>query len=97
MKITSVVGVNFGDEGKGRMVDYFASQYDYVVRYQGGDNAGHTVKNEFGEFALHLIPSGIFHEKTANILGPGMVVNLESLKREIDQLKEGASMWDRII
>lgn len=89
MKITSVVGVNFGDEGKGRMVDYFAGQYDYVVRYQGGDNAGHTVKNEFGEFALHLIPSGIFHEKTVNILGPGMVVNLESLKREIDQLKEG--------
>lgn len=89
MKITSVVGINFGDEGKGRMVDYFASQYDYVVRYQGGDNAGHTVKNAYGEFALHLIPSGIFHEKTINILGPGMVINLESLKKEMDHLREG--------
>lgn len=89
MKVSSIVGVNFGDEGKGRMVDYFAGLYDYVVRYQGGDNAGHTVKNAYGEFALHLIPSGIFHENTINIMGPGMVVNLKSLDKEIESLRAG--------
>lgn len=89
MKVSSIVGVNFGDEGKGRMVDYFAGLYDYVVRYQGGDNAGHTVKNDYGEFALHLIPSGIFHENTINIMGPGMVVNLKSLDKEIESLRAG--------
>ena len=58
----AIVGINWGDEGKGRMVDLISSDYDVVVRYQGGGNAGHTVINEFGKFALHLLPSGIFRE-----------------------------------
>jgi adenylosuccinate synthase len=58
--LTAIVGINWGDEGKGRMVDLLTSEYDVVVRYQGGGNAGHTVINEKGKFALHLLPSGIF-------------------------------------
>ena len=59
----AIVGINWGDEGKGRMVDYLTEQYDVVVRYQGGGNAGHTVINDMGKFALHLLPSGIFRER----------------------------------
>lgn len=88
MKTNAIVGINFGDEGKGRMVDYFVKDYDYVVRYQGGNNAGHTVVNEQGKFALHLIPSGIFNPGTVNILGPGVVIDLEALAEEIDTLKK---------
>ena len=61
MKNSAIVGINWGDEGKGRIVDLLCGSYDFVVRYQGGGNAGHTVVNEQGKFALHLIPSGIFH------------------------------------
>ncbi len=81
-----VCGVNWGDEGKGRMVDYISSSADVVVRYQGGNNAGHTVVNEFGKFALHLIPSGIFRKGVVNVLGPGVIVDLEGLANEIDEL-----------
>ncbi len=88
MSIRIIVGANWGDEGKGRMVDYFAQDADFVVRYQGGNNAGHTVINEYGEFKLHLIPSGVFNNKTVNILGPGMVIDLESLVKEIEDIKE---------
>jgi len=87
MSIRMVVGVNWGDEGKGRMVDYFARDVDYVVRYQGGNNAGHTVVNEYGKFRLHLIPSGIFYDNVINILGPGTVINLEALLGEINELR----------
>ncbi len=86
--LTSVVGTNWGDEGKGRMVDYFSENYDVVVRYQGGNNAGHTVVNEYGKTVLNLLPSGILREKTANVLGPGMVVDLEHLAGETASLKE---------
>ena len=65
----AIVGINWGDEGKGRMVDYLAGKYDVVVRYQGGNNAGHTVINEYGKFALNLLPSGVFHPKAVNLLG----------------------------
>ena len=81
-----VVGANWGDEGKGRMVDYFARDTDFVVRYQGGHNAGHTIVNDRGKFALRLIPSGIFYPGVVNVIGPGTVVNLESLAAEIDRL-----------
>jgi adenylosuccinate synthase len=87
MSIRIVVGINWGDEGKGRMIDYFAKDADYVVRYQGGNNAGHTVVNEYGKFRLHLIPSGIFYDNVINILGPGTVVNLEALLSEINVLR----------
>lgn len=83
----AVVGVNWGDEGKGRMVDLIAENYDVVVRYQGGNNAGHTVINEYGKFALHLIPSGIFRQGVVNVLGNGTVVDLEHLAKEIEALQ----------
>lgn len=83
----AIVGINWGDEGKGRMVDLIADRYDIVVRYQGGNNAGHTVVNEKGKFALHLIPSGIFHENTVNILGNGTVIDIERLWEEMEDVR----------
>lgn len=84
MKNCAVVGINWGDEGKGRMVDLLTEQYDIVVRYQGGGNAGHTVINEYGKFALHLLPSGIFRKGTINILGNGVALDPENLLKEIE-------------
>lgn len=85
--LTSVVGTNWGDEGKGRMVDMLSDSYDVVVRYQGGNNAGHTVVNEYGKTVLNLLPSGIMRKDTANVLGPGMVVDLEHLSKEVRALR----------
>ena len=87
-KITVLVGLQWGDEGKGRMVDFLAQEADAVVRYQGGNNAGHTVVNEFGTFKLHLIPSGIFNDNVMNILGTGMVVDIEALSEELQDLEK---------
>ena len=87
MENCAVVGVNWGDEGKGRMVDLLTEHYDIVVRYQGGGNAGHTVVNEKGKFALHLLPSGIFRDGVVNILGNGVALDPENLWREISELK----------
>ena len=86
MKTCAVVGINWGDEGKGRMVDLLAENYDVVVRYQGGGNAGHTVVNERGRFALHLLPSGVFREGVMNILGNGVALDPENLLTEIRTL-----------
>ena len=83
MACTAIVGINWGDEGKGRMVDLLTEQIDIVVRYQGGGNAGHTVINEHGKFALHLLPSGIFRKNVINILGNGVAMDPESLMNEI--------------
>ena len=88
MANTAIVGINWGDEGKGRMVDYFAGQFDVVVRYQGGNNAGHTVINEYGKFALNLLPSGIFHKEAVNLLGPGVVIDLRHIDEEMGRLRE---------
>ena len=82
MGIRIIVGANWGDEGKGRMVDYFAEQVDAVARYQGGNNAGHTVKNHLGEFKLHLMPSGVCCDGVTNILGHGMVIDIKALHEE---------------
>ena len=87
MKNSAIVGINWGDEGKGRIVDLLCGSYDFVVRYQGGGNAGHTVVNEQGKFALHLIPSGIFHKGVVNILGNGVALDPESLWQEIESLR----------
>lgn len=87
MSNCAIVGINWGDEGKGRMVDYLAERYDVVIRYQGGNNAGHTIVNEFGEFKLNLIPSGIFRPEKLNLLGPGVVVDLAHLCGEIQALQ----------
>lgn len=83
----AIVGINWGDEGKGRMVDLLASEYDVVVRYQGGNNAGHTVINQYGKFALHLIPSGIFRPEVINLLGNGTVIDPEALLEEMQSLQ----------
>ena len=83
----AVVGINWGDEGKGRMVDLLTERYDIVVRYQGGGNAGHTVINDKGKFALHLLPSGIFRDGVVNVLGNGVALDPENLCNEIDDLK----------
>ena len=86
--LTAIVGINWGDEGKGRMVDLLSSKYDIIVRYQGGNNAGHTVVNERGKFILNLLPSGILREGTVNVMGNGMVIDIEHLAGEIERLRE---------
>ncbi|MGC8780316.1 MAG: adenylosuccinate synthase [Anaerolineae bacterium] len=86
MTVTAIVGAQWGDEGKGRIVDYLAQRADMVIRFQGGDNAGHTVMNEYGTFRLHLVPSGIFNPATRCIIGPGTVVNPETLIGEMAEL-----------
>ena len=88
MACTVVVGAQFGDEGKGRIIDYLAAQADFVVRFQGGNNAGHTVVNEFGTFRLHLVPSGIFYPRVVCIDGAGTVIDPSSLLEEIDTLEK---------
>ena len=87
--LTAIVGTNWGDEGKGRMVDLLSENYDVVCRYQGGNNAGHTVVNEKGKFILNLLPSGILRDTTVNVFGPGMVVDCEHLFGEVDRLRQG--------
>lgn len=87
MSNCAIVGINWGDEGKGRMVDLITQDYDVVVRYQGGGNAGHTVVNERGKFALHLLPSGIFREGVVNVLGNGVALDCESLWTEIAEVR----------
>ena len=86
MSNCAIVGINWGDEGKGRMVDLLTENYDIVVRFQGGGNAGHTVVNEFGKFALHLLPSGVFRKGVMNVLGNGVALDCENLCSEIDDL-----------
>ena len=86
MKTCAIVGINWGDEGKGRVVDLLTENYDIVIRYQGGGNAGHTVINDKGKFALHLLPSGIFHDGVVNILGNGVALDPENLMKEIREV-----------
>jgi len=88
MSNCAVVGINWGDEGKGRMVDLLTERFDVVVRYQGGGNAGHTVINDRGRFALHLLPSGIFREGVVNVLGNGVALDPENLWKEISDVRE---------
>lgn len=93
MTVTAIVGAQWGDEGKGRIIDFMAQEADVVIRFQGGDNAGHTVINEYGKHALHLIPSGIFNPRTMCIIGSGCVVNPQSLLGEMAELeKAGVSL-----
>ena len=93
MANSAIVGINWGDEGKGRMVDLLTDRFDVVVRYQGGGNAGHTVVNESGKFALHLLPSGIFRKNVVNILGNGVALDPENLWKEIESVtSQGVSI-----
>lgn len=87
MGATAVIGAQWGDEGKGKVIDLLAEQADYVVRFSGGNNAGHTVINHLGEFRLHLVPAGIFNSQTTCIIGNGVAIDPEVLLGEIDQLE----------
>lgn len=86
--LTAIVGINWGDEGKGRMVDLLSSEQDIVVRYQGGNNAGHTVVNEKGQFILNILPSGILRPEVVCVLGNGMAIDPKHLEGEIGRLRE---------
>ncbi len=86
--IRTIVGANWGDEGKGKITDVLAEKSDVVVRFQGGANAGHTIINDYGKFALHLLPSGVFHPHIANIIGPGVALDIEKLLKEYDGIVE---------
>lgn len=86
--IKAVVGANWGDEGKGKITDTLADQADVVVRFQGGANAGHTIVNEYGKFALHTLPSGAFHKGVTNVMGSGVAFDIEKFLKEIDDVVE---------
>lgn len=86
--IKAIVGANWGDEGKGKITDVLAGQSDIVVRYQGGSNAGHTIVNDYGKFALHMLPSGVFYQHVTNVLGNGVALNIPYLMRELAALEE---------
>ena len=91
--VKAVVGANWGDEGKGKITDMLAKNADYIVRYQGGANAGHTIVNEYGKFALHTLPSGVFYDHTTSVIGNGVALNIPLLFKEIQSLVEkGVSM-----
>lgn len=87
-KVTVAVGAQGGDEGKGKIIDYISNSYDLIVRFQGGDNAGHTVVNDKGVFHMRLIPSGVFNSNATCLIGTGTVVNPETLIAEINYLNE---------
>ena len=86
--LTAIVGINWGDEGKGRMVDLLSREYSVVCRYQGGNNAGHTIDDGNMKVVLNLLPSGILRKDTVNVLGPGMVVDVKHLFNEVQKLRE---------
>ena len=85
--VTAVVGANWGDEGKGKITDMLADQADVVIRFQGGANAGHTIKNEYGKFALHTLPSGVFHRNIMNIIGNGVALSVPNIIKELRELE----------
>jgi len=86
--VTAIVGANWGDEGKGKITDLLAKESDIIVRFQGGSNAGHTIINDYGKFALHLLPSGVFYNHTANVIGNGVALNIPYLFNEIEGLEK---------
>lgn len=86
--IKAVVGANWGDEGKGKLTDVFAAESDIVVRFQGGNNAGHTIINHYGKFALHMLPSGVFYGHTTNVIGNGVALNIPAFIKELNALIE---------
>lgn len=86
--VKAIVGANWGDEGKGKITDCLAQKSDIVIRFQGGSNAGHTIINNYGKFALHQLPSGVFYEHTTNIIGNGVAFSVENFVKEMAHLKE---------
>ena len=86
--VKAVVGANWGDEGKGKITDMLAEKSDVVIRFQGGANAGHTIVNPYGKFALHILPSGVFHEHITSIIGNGVALDVDALARELKAIEE---------
>ena len=86
--VRAIVGANWGDEGKGKITDMLAAKADIIIRFQGGSNAGHTIVNNYGKFALHLLPSGVFYDHTTSIMGNGVALNIPYLVKEINELVE---------
>ena len=86
--VTAVVGANWGDEGKGKITDMLGEESDIIVRFQGGSNAGHTIVNDYGKFALHILPSGVFYNHTTSVIGNGVALNIPDLVKEIDGIVE---------
>ena len=95
--VKAIVGANWGDEGKGKITDMCASESDIVVRFQGGSNAGHTIINDKGKFALHQLPSGIFHENILNIIANGVALNIDYLMKEIKTVKDAGVNFKLLI
>ena len=84
--VKAIVGANWGDEGKGKITDMLAGQSDVVIRFQGGANAGHTIINEYGRFALHILPSGVFFPHITNIIGNGVALDIQKLVDELESV-----------
>ncbi len=97
MPVTAIVGANWGDEGKGKITDLLAQDADYVVRFQGGANAGHTIINQYGRFSLHLLPSGIFSDRTTNIIGNGVAFDVRKFITELRSVTEGGVPTPKIL
>lgn len=95
--VKAIVGANWGDEGKGKITDMLGQEADIIVRYQGGSNAGHTIINEYGKFALHLLPSGVFYKHTTSIIGNGVALNIPYLVKEIKSLVDRGVPAPRIL
>src|SRR5262245_25573926 len=95
MSVTVIVGSQWGDEGKGKAIDYFARRADLVARYNGGNNAGHTVVNELGTFKIHLVPSGIFYPHTRCLMGGGMVIDPQVLLQELNELRDAGIQFEK--
>ena len=86
--VKAIVGANWGDEGKGKITDMLAADSDIVIRFQGGANAGHTIINEYGKFALHLLPSGSFNQNVTNMIGNGVALDINKFCKELDDIKK---------
>ena len=86
--VRAIVGANWGDEGKGKITDMLAEKSDIIVRFQGGSNAGHSIINDYGKFALHLLPSGVFYDHTTSIIGNGVALNIPVLMKEISSITD---------
>ena len=95
--VRAIVGANWGDEGKGKITDMLAKESDIIIRFQGGSNAGHTIINNYGKFALHLLPSGVFYGHTTSVIGNGVALNIPYLVNEIDELVKRGVPKPRIL
>ena len=97
MSATLIIGSQWGDEGKGKIIDALSKNADYVIRFQGGNNAGHTIINPFGTFKMHLVPSGIFEKNTIACISNGVVIDLEVLIEEIEGIKKKINIRNRLL